>query len=397
MHIIYLGAVTSKKEIGKLYGGSEAGNKMQLNILKELKKYPDVTLDIYSILPIAAFPKDRKLYVKRERKKIDTDIYITQIPFVNLPIIKQWMQSYELFKNAKKNIKKNSIALSFNLYMQEGNALIKLKKRYGITIASILADLPIDDNYSRKGISSILYNYFFERSKKNILECENLIVLNEYAVKKYAPQANYIVVEGGIEYDKNIQLEKVLIEHKNIVYSGALTDYSGVREIMLAMEKVENTDIELDIYGDGPLKEWIIEYVKIHNNISYNGKVLNDQMIKIQKRAWLLVNPRPVEDRIAQVTFPSKIFEYMTSGRPVLSTDLTGLSSGYKANLFISKNNSPDELAQWINRIDKMKAEDLSAKGSKAFEYIVSNKTWDKQTNRIYNFLRSIEIKGYDK
>lgn len=394
MHIIYLGSVVSKEEIGKLSGGSVAGNKMQWNILTELMKYPDVSMEIFSILSIAAFPRDRQLFVKKERKEISKGIYVTQIPFLNIPIIKQWMQSYKLYKYAKSVAKKNSIAFSFNLYMQEGRALIKLKKD-GLKVVSLLADLPIDDKYDRKGIQKYLYKYFFECSKKNIKNCDNLIVLNKWAIKEYLSEANYIVVEGGADLTEYENLEEnCIVRKKCILYSGALTEYSGIRELVLAMGHVKDKEVFLEIYGDGPLKEWVKEYEKEHRNVCYKGKVSNKEMIKKQKGAWLLVNPRPVGDAIARVTFPSKIFEYLLSGRPILCTKLTGLTEDYLHYMFVANDNSVSELSMWIDKIANMSEETLSRKGRAALEFVVQNKTWEKQVARIYQFLQSIQNEG---
>ena len=394
MHIIYLGSVTSKEEVAKLSGGSVAGNKMQWNVLTELKKYSDVSIDAFSILSIAAFPKEKRLFVREEKKEISKGVYVTQIPFLNIPILKQWMQSYELFKYAKRAAGKNSIGFSFNLYMQEGTALIKLKKRCNLKIVSLLADLPIDDNYSRKGIMRFLYQYFFKRSKRNISECDHLIVLNECAVKEYAPAANYIVVEGGVEAEESGNYKEQPILQKNIVYSGALTEYSGISELVLAMKDVKEPEIILEIYGDGPLKEWIEEQHRDCHNVVYKGKVTNQEMIRIQQKAWLLVNPRPVDDKIAKVTFPSKIFEYMVSGRPVLSTALTGFTKEYRDRMFIAQNNSPKCLADMINLITDIPLPQLQEKANDARKFILSEKTWTRQTERIFDFLKEIEIKG---
>ena len=394
MHIIYLGSVTSKEEVTRLSGASVAGNKMQWNVLTELKKYPNVSIDAFSILSVAAFPKEKRLFVREERKEISKGIYVTQIPFLNIPIIKQKMQSHELYKHARKAASKNSIAFSFNLYMQEGTALIKLKKKCNLKIVSLLADLPIDDNYNRKGLMRLLYQYFFKKSQKNISACDNLIVLNECAVKEYAPAANYIVVEGGVETAETGDYKKQSILRKNVIYSGALTEYSGICELVFAMKEVKDSEIVLEIYGDGPLREWIEEQSGCCENVIYKGKVTNKEMIQIQQKAWLLVNPRPVNDKIAKVTFPSKIFEYMVSGRPVLSTALTGFTKEYRDRMFIAENSTPKCLADMINLVAERPLSELQDKADDAREFILSEKTWEKQTRKIFDFLKEIEIKG---
>ena len=391
MHLIYLGSVSGKEELTSLSGGSVAGNKMQWNILMELSKYDDITIDAFSLLSVASFPKDKHLFIPLRRKNIGQDVYVTQEPFINLPIIKQWSQKWSLYFYAKKVVTNKSIALSYNLYVQEGGALVKLKKKSGIRIAALLADLPIDDNYRRKGIGKILYNIFFEISRKNIAMCNNLVVLNEQAIKEFAPNANYTVVEGGVALDEIDSCTDVYkIKSRNIVYSGALTDYSGITELIKALGKVPK-DITLELYGDGPLREYIIDVARENHQVVYKGKVSNDQMREIQCRAWLLVNPRPIEDPIARVTFPSKIFEYMLSGRPILSTKQYGFTEEYAKYMFLVENNDEDTFAKKICEISKMSDLELNEMGTKCKKFVIQSKNWAIQTKRIHDFLYELK------
>mgnify|MGYP004600873411 CR=1 FL=1 len=388
-HIIYLGSVCSNEELQELSGASIAGNNMQWNILNELSKYDDVVLDIYSLLSIASFPKDKKLFVKKKRKEIAAGLYVTQVPFINIPILKQITQQWSLFHYAQKSIREDSIGLSYNLYMQEGGALLHLKKKYGIKTMAILADLPIDDNYSRKGFAKILYNFFFKISKKYILDCKNIIVLNKHAIDEFAPEANYIVVNGGIDVNETSETQQRNILEKNIVYTGALTEYSGIIQLMDAI-KVVRGEIVLDIYGDGPLREYVIKCASECERIKYRGKVSNLEMRKIQKKAWLLVNPRPVDDAIARVTFPSKIFEYMISGRPVLTTRHNAFDNEMLKYVYTIENNSVKSIVEAIESILSSQNEELDIRGQRAKRYVIDEFNWTVQTRKIYDFISKI-------
>ncbi len=143
--------------------------------------------------------------------------------------------------------------------------------------------------------------------------------------------------------------------------------------------------IELDIYGDGYLREYVES--KCNDQIHYYGRIDNEKMLEVQRHAWLLANPRPVDDPIAKVTFPSKIFEYLMSGVPVLSTRLNGFSEDYNNLLIFVNDNSPESLAEGIRKADKLNKEELTAMAKMARDYLVSHKTWDKQVRRIVEFI----------
>ena len=178
---------------------------------------------------------------------------------------------------------------------------------------------------------------------------------------------------------------------KKILYSGALVDYSGVMNLVEAMSFVDSPDIELNIYGLGPLANDILKISEDNEKIKYCGSVPNSEILKIQKKSWLLVNPRPIENDTAKVTFPSKIFEYMMSGRPVLSTRLNGFSKDYDDLLYWIDDCSAKGIANCINTLAAKNDFLFNEKAKRAKEYMLANKTWKANADIIYDFLKDIE------
>ena len=213
--------------------------------------------------------------------------------------------------------------------------------------------------------------------------------MNKNAATKYAPEKNFLVVEGGIDLEETVNLihHHVPVNY-NLVYSGALTEYSGVKQLIAAMEYVDKENVFLEIYGSGELEEYVSECSKKMRNVFFKGKVDNDAIKKIQANAFLLVNPRPPSDPISNVTFPSKIFEYMMSGTPVLTTRLSGFTSDYLERMYVVESNDPDRMANKINEIFDLPSEVLNLKAEQAKKYIIENKTWDSQVPKIVEFMR---------
>src|SRR4051794_37978308 len=93
---------------------------------------------------------------------------------------------------------------TFNMFPQIGLPAKWLKQKYGVQVISLLADLPIDDRVNRKGISKFLRKWFDTLTKKTINFCDKIIVLNKNAAERFAPNTDYIIIDGGIninEYD----------------------------------------------------------------------------------------------------------------------------------------------------------------------------------------------------
>ncbi|MCA1031320.1 glycosyltransferase [Bacillus timonensis] len=394
MRILFLGSATSREQVRYLSGGSIAGNKMQVNVLENLNKYEDVDIKALTVLSVAPFPKDKAFYIRKKQLVISEGLTAIQVPFVNIPIIKQIWQMTSVYLEARKIIKSEDIDLvfSFNLFPQVGVPLTKVQKKFNLPTISLLADLPIDDNYNRKGIGVVLRKCFDYLTLSAIAKCKTLLVLNKNAINQYAPHARYRVIEGGVD-NEEIQIDRVDYSSKNkknIIYSGALTEYSGVLNLINAMTKIQDKTLVLDIYGGGLLESYIKRKAEELPNVNFFGSVDNATMRKLQREAYLLVNPRPIDDPISKVTFPSKIFEYMISGTATLTTKLNGFTEDYLDKMFMIESNDPIEIAAKIDEIMKMDPLLLEDKASKALNFIKENKTWEKQSIRIYDFFKKI-------
>jgi len=390
MKVLFLGYAISMEEANKITGASVAGNKMQLSILEYMNNAID---ELYSVTvyPLASFPQAKKIYVGKEELLISEKLKSLRVPYWNIPILKQVSQIISIYRFARRYVKNNqdAVIVTWNMYPQVGIPAVWLQKKYGASIIPILADLPIDDNYQRTGLSSWLRRIFDDSTVKNIKKADKVIALNKHAVAKFAQGIEYLIIEGGVEpkdYQEQERDKKGLISEKRIIYGGSLAEYSGIKELVDAMRYVQDDNISLCIYGDGYWKEYVKECKQ--KNVNYCGMVSNAEMLNMQKEAWLLVNPRPIDDKIAQVTFPSKIFEYLMSGTPVLSTRLNGFTEEYFDKMFWVEKNTPQELAKAINEISDFSEDELELLANKARYFILEEKNWKAQCDKIIAFLK---------
>ncbi len=385
MKILFIGYVFQSNDNQRLSGSSDAGNKMQLNIIKEL--CVDHNIDVLTIHPVATFPKEKKIFIKMDQFIMFDNVNVKRISFLNIPFIKQIWQILSMWNSIRSALDKDTIVLTFNLFPQIGIPIRWLKRKYNNKVVSLIADLPLDDNRENRGFfSAFLRRIFDESTIKSIKNADNLIVLNENVIQKYSLAANYIVMEGGISKSDIADVD-YKHEKKSLVYSGALTEYSGVVNLISAMEQINEKDLVLEIYGNGPLVQRIVSLVKDKDNIRYCGMVLNSEMLEIQRAAFLLINPRPVEDEISKVTFPSKMFEYMASGTPVISTKISGLTSEYLDKMYLFSDSTPSALAIGINRVCSLSIIERKQIAVKAREFILLNKSWNIQSRKITTFM----------
>lgn len=385
--ILYSGYVVSQSEAEQLSGASIAGNKMQLNLLTELHKKAD--LQVFTIYPVATFGKDKRIFYRKQENFLFTSQNYMRVGFINFPIIKQITQMGMLFKEIRNSVKNNPdiILFSYNAYPQTFIPLLVAQIFYKNKLFVLLADLPLDDKVRRSKLSRLAKKTYDRITEYCIRHIQYAVVLNKNVVKQYKLKIPYLVMEGGVNLE-DIKLKKESVKEKNIVYTGALTDYSGVLLAVNAMEFIKDKSIKLDIYGSGELETQIKKIAYKSKNIRFHGKKENKEIMEIQRRAWLLINPRKINDPISKVTFPSKIFEYMLSGRPVLSTRLNGFTEEYEDKIIWIENEEPHYLADLIEKLGKDE-ERLNKLGKRAQDFVVNQKNWTIQSEKIWNFIKT--------
>ena len=388
MNVIFLSYLVPLEEMSMYNGISVAGNKMQYNVAKELGNLEKVNVKVLSLLPYACYPQDHKVFIKG-KKYIFKEFDYQSIFYINLPIIKQFSQIYFMYRTLVKTLKildKNTIVLGFNMFPQIG---IPLKKNFkGICM---LADLPIDDASDRKGLSQIFRSFFDKSTKKSISQCENFIVLSKFVSTDYLISKRTLLIEGGVD-ENDIPKEnfrKIKNEKKIIVFSGALTEYNGIKNLIKSMSFLKEFEIELHIYGDGDLKKYVEESQIIDNRIRYLGKVSNDEMKEIQKRADILINPRQINNPISKYTFPSKTFEYFLSRTLVVSTKVPSYPPEYLNNMIIA-DDSPLGLANAVKKAINLTADEELRITNNAYNFVIGEKKWSNQAKKIYDFMESI-------
>lgn len=389
MKIVFLGSFVSPGELQKLPSASVAGNKMQYNLLKYLSK-KDVNLTIYSFKVHAKFPKERKILCFPSKEVMLDEFEVNFLPYINLPLLKEISLILAYWFALFKTVKKDSIIFSYNLFVYQSFALNCFRKKVNGKCACLLADLSAGED--KKGLVGRFFRWAFDSYHNySLKKCEYYIALNEYAVKTRTKSKRYIIMDGGIEPSEYIDGEGWNGQEKNVLYTGALVDYSGIMTLVKAMQYVTDERIFLDIYGNGPLAEKLQNISKTNKKIRFHGTVSNSKILEIQRKSWLLANPRPVENDTAKVTFPSKIFEYMMSGRPVMSTRLNGFSNEYDDLIYWIDDCSVMGFSSLINELATMDDSVMAQKAASARSFMMKYKTWKNNADKVYDFLKDFE------
>ncbi len=199
----------------------------------------------------------------------------------------------------------------------------------------------------------------------------------------------FCIIEGLV--DNNLREQKhpdIRQPQRVIMYAGGLYETYGVKLLIESFIHMANEDVQLSIFGNGPMAQEINDYCLKDKRIIYHGLVSNEKIVEEQHKATLLVNPRPSNEAFTQYSFPSKIMEYMASGTPIVTTRLPGIPEEYYRYVFIFEEETIEGFERAFNYILSLSAKSLTEKGFEARKFVLSSKNNKIQTEKVLNLLK---------
>lgn len=193
---------------------------------------------------------------------------------------------------------------------------------------------------------------------------------------------------------QQLQDEDLLNNKFNVVYTGAIRPVNNVGNIVKAAEILkENSEIQFLIYGDGS------EYDQLKNEI--NSKKLTNIKLKgyvdkkfipyiLSNSSVNILNYSESKYNWTRGNSSNKLFEYMASGKPIISTVKMGYSIITKHNCGIELDqNTPENLANAILKIKSLSNNQYhemgqnAKNGAKEFDY-------KQLSNKLMNVLDTV-------
>ena len=200
----------------------------------------------------------------------------------------------------------------------------------------------------------------------------------------------WILMEGSFAGEDLHEFPVLQAENiKAAMYSGMLEERYGVKLLVDTFMALPNDDIELWITGGGEAEDYIRACAEKDKRIKFYG-FLSDRtdVLKLQKRAKVLINMRLPSEEASNYCFPSKLFEYMATGIPVLSFKIGGIPDEYTPYLILVDDVSG--LSEALSKALESDPETCVQIGKKAREFILREKTPQKQCLKIWSFVKEV-------
>jgi glycosyltransferase involved in cell wall biosynthesis len=357
--------------------------------LKE-SNYGSVT--VLSALPVSASTVQKKHFTLEDDRSEEGVLY-RYLPFINGKIARYISLIFSARKYVKQWIKERNIEDSF-VVVDPLIPVIAIPSRIvaqkrGIPVCAVVTDIPTLTTNMKGRRESLIKKSFlwaYQKIANNDLVSYDAYIpltesINEYINRRGKP---YSIVEGFADSrDTTVST----YHRRYVMYAGGVYEKYGIKNLVDAFLTLAIDDVDLYIFGDGPYVEEIKKIQGSYPRIKYMGCVSPEEVVRYEKEAMLLVNPRPTDEEFAKYSFPSKTMEYMLSGTPVVSTRLPGIPEEYFK--YIYSFDTPDKcgIAKKLNELLSLPSDELINKGNEAHDFVLKNKNNVVMAKKIINLM----------
>lgn len=394
--IIWIGPYLTKEQLNQavMKGYKQvAATLSQQYFVDGIEKSNGENIDIISAIRPPAFPTYKEIFIKGEKFSHSDSAEDTSIGFLNIKYINHLLRERALIRAAnqwaKNNDELNVEIIVYSLHSPFLRAALEIKKLItSAKITVIVPDLPL--NMDMSSITQRTLKKIDWMSIKKMLGNIDKFILFTSHMADYLGlnKKQWIVIEGLIDEKKlhdNIDNEK---SEKNVcLYMGTLKKEYKIDTFTKAFINANIPNTELHIYGNGDYKNELIKICEKHKNVKYCGFVSSDEAFDLMKKATLLVNPRPTNYDYTKYSCPSKTFEYMASGSPLVTTKLAGIPEEYFEYTYCFSDESIEGMSKTLKNILIKEKEELNKKGESARNFIKNNKNNIVQCAKIMEFI----------
>ena len=394
---IWIGGVASEERFKKLMSLGDnqvAANNMQLLYINGIEKNINKKLLIINGQFLPSYPKSPVFFYKKECYKNSIDV-----AFLNLPILKQLFKIINIYRETKKILlKKENLSKKCNIYVYSMTSsfmnvskMLKKNRKFKnrIQIIQIVPDLPEYMNFEKKNIIFTILKkidtYYLYKLTKFI---DKYILFSKYmALKLKIDEKQYLVIEGMVESNVITKKEKIKNNKKVIMYAGGINKKYGIYNLINAFKITEKNDFELHLYGYCSDPKELAQTIGNNNSIKYYGMKPRNEILEKEKEATILINPRNNIEEFAKYSFPSKTFEFLLSGVPVMMYKLDSIPTEYDKHIIYIKANTIEKLSKELEKVMSTDTEKLAEFGKKAQKFIIEKKNNILQTKKMLDFI----------
>ena len=169
-----------------------------------------------------------------------------------------------------------------------------------------------------------------------------------------------------------------------VLYTGAKGPWAGMDLLLEAWPLVRHPSARLWVCGQGRHAGLGVAAAR-DPRITDFGVVKESRLRELTEQASVLVNPRSPDYPGNRMNFPSKVLDYLGTGKPVVTTRTAGLAPEYDRVLIFAEPATPAALAAALDGVLEWPAERRESQRIAVRRFVAEHGDWRQVTAR---FLR---------
>lgn len=284
--------------------------------------------------------KSGRLYKKMTEMALNVEVIYC--PIIDFPLINTISSILFIYMQIKKEnaARKVDNIIFYNYKPEVAWAAWLAKKKLGIPIT-----VEYEDGYTHvsgiHGLKAWIFKFTEENVKKSV---DSAILVNSH-LKKYYSVPN-IIVRGIVNKDFWQKCQEYRKEENSkftILYAGGLDEERGIG-VLLESLKYNDLDYQVIISGKGNIQ-------CDDPRVDFRGFLPYEEVQNLLMQCDLLVQCQLSKNAFSNVSFPSKLFEYIATGNAIISSDIDEVKRFAEDAFIYYENDDPQKLAEAIKLV----------------------------------------------
>ena len=331
--IAYIGQVAPfEPEFYEKPGYGMAGTLAQLGWIEALHNTKMGLDRAWGVRPIGHWPRTNIQFEWIRRCVLPCGAKLTLVPLFNHFFIREisrfiilaWLVIH--WSIQRRGCRR--VVVIYNLTQPNGIIWMRLLTWLtGTKLVPIVYDLARMEMYGKSFLMHIVEPYWLDRiHEKFIPKCDGLFPITDAIPRDFAPKLKYLRVDGGIGEAVVRNLPKLTLPPPDqktftILYAGGITPWNRIDILLEYMETNRNPNLRLWIAGGGRQVQLAKDAAAKDSRITFFGFLGPENLNELYGKADMLVTLRDLIDPGLKYHYPSKTFEMLAMGKPLVITN----------------------------------------------------------------------------
>lgn len=397
LHLAFVGSVVPDRADFWGPAFSRAGNMWQENLLGALQTAGMTAEIILSQRPIRVWPRGPHFCCFARKDHLAGGLPVRLLGFVNVPVLRRLTVGISvmlgLWRWGRRLPTGARVVLCYNLTDPQASWILQGARLARAVAVAMVCDVNIP---GQTVPDSRRYRSDWHAMRCALPRFDGLLAIAQPIATDLAPEIPSMVVEGGLSRELFERMSGIpeggnrQDDAFDIVAAGYLAPVNGFDEILGAFGQLDGEQYRLHVAGWGPLADEMRKATRRDRRITFHGMLDMDGIVRLYASASVLVNLLLTKAVNTRYFYPSKTWELLASGVPLVTPCPGSHEQDWADFVFPVRDETASGLADVFRCAAATPWERRKAMGHDARAWIARQGLWEDQGTRIAAFMRRL-------